>query len=308
VFTTTELQVLAALAEGHTLTQIGDEVELSHSTVSKVLRAAERKSKLRLLDREGRRLRLTNSGMELANSARAVIEELRSVDRTVEALQKGAAGTVRILTGANPAVSLMPRLIARFMALDTHATPIVRIDRGDVWTRFSREGYDLAVGRRKPPLANTVKTRWLFDDDLVLFVKKDPSRTQSPRWEDVLSRPLIGPFSSPLYATSLEQLKRLGYKGQSLEVESYATVHHLVELGAGVGMLSKLALIQELATERIELVEAPPLSGRVPYWLAIKEGARTDRLIHRLESLLMEDIAATFGEPAERQAQTEGAH
>src|SRR5262249_8941040 len=134
LFSTTELQVLAALADGQTLTQIGEDISLSHSSVSKVLRALERKSGLRLLGHEGGRLRLTTSGMELAHSARAAVDDLRAVDRTVEALRKGSIGTVRILTGATPAVSLMPRLIARFLEIETAATPILRIERGDVWT------------------------------------------------------------------------------------------------------------------------------------------------------------------------------
>jgi DNA-binding transcriptional LysR family regulator len=298
VFTTTELQVLAALAEGQTLTQIGEDIFLSHSSVSKVLRAAERKSGLQLVEHEGRRLKLTSSGVELANSARAAVDELRAVDRTIEALRKGSIGTVRILSGATPTVSLLPRLLARFLQLETAVTPIVRIERGDVWTRFAREGYDLGVGRGKPRSLSNATTRWLLDDELVLFVARAEGEDAPLTWEDVRDSTLIGPFSSPLFSQALEQLNRRGFRGHLVEAESYASVQHMVELGVGVGIQYRLALTQELVTNRIKVVTIPDFSARVPYWLAIRAGARSARMIDRLVALLLDEVAATFGDPA----------
>jgi DNA-binding transcriptional LysR family regulator len=92
LFSTTELQILAALAAGLTLAQIGEDLALSHSSISKALGAIERKSGLRLLEHTGRRLRLTSSGMDLAHSARAAVDELLDVERTVDALRKGTIG------------------------------------------------------------------------------------------------------------------------------------------------------------------------------------------------------------------------
>jgi DNA-binding transcriptional LysR family regulator len=299
LFSTTELQVLAALAEGLTLTQIGEDLALSHSSVSKLLRGVELKSGLRLLEHEGRRLKLTSSGIELAHTARAVVDELLDVDRTVNALREGTIGSVRILTGATPAVSLMPRLVARFLQAEPDARPILRIDRGDVWTRFAREGYDFAVGRGKPRRLATAQTRFLLDDDIVLFA---PARhelgapsTRAPTWADVRDQTLIGPFSSPLFSAALEQLNRRGFRGHTLEVDSYASVAHMVELGAGIGLHYRLALTHELACRRVVIVGGTELTARVPYWMAIRSGARTAGVIERLESLLLEDVAVTFG-------------
>jgi DNA-binding transcriptional LysR family regulator len=294
LFSTTELQVLAALAEGQTLTQIGEDLYLSHSSISKVLRGAERKSGLRLLEHEGRRLKLTSSGVELALSARAAVDELAAVERTTEALRRGSLGSVRILTGATPAVSLMPRLIARFLQHEPAATPMLRIERGDVWARFAHEGYDLAVARGKPPGLGKAATRFLLDDEIVLFVPRQADDACAPTWDAMRDRTLIGPFSSPLFSSALEQLNRRGFRGHILEVDSYPAIMHMVELGAGVGLHYRLALTQELASQRIVAVSGTELSTRVPYWLAIRSGARAARMMDRLQELLLEDVAATF--------------
>jgi len=295
LFSTTELQVLSALAEGHTLMQIGEDLSLSHSSISKVLRAAERKTGLRLLEHEGRRLKLTTTGIELARAARAAVDELLGVDRTVDALRRGAIGRVRILTGPTPAVALMPRLVARLMQVEPEARPLLRIDRSDLWTRFAREGFDLAVGRGKPRGLTTATTRFLLDDELVLFMRSEPGRPSAPTWDEVKDQTVIAPFSSPLFSAALEELNRRGFRGHTLEVDSYASVAHMVELGAGVGLQYRLALMQELASQRVVMVSAAELSARVPYWMAIRSGARSAGIVERLEALLLEDVAATFG-------------
>ncbi len=46
MFDTTELQVLVGLQSGKTLSEIGEELLLSHPSVSKALRAAEHKAGL----------------------------------------------------------------------------------------------------------------------------------------------------------------------------------------------------------------------------------------------------------------------
>jgi DNA-binding transcriptional LysR family regulator len=295
LFSTTELQILAALAEGLTLAQIGEDLALSHSSISKALRAIERKSGLALLEHAGRRLRLTSSGMDLAHSARAAVDELLDVDRTLDALRKGTIGNVRLLTGPTPAVSLMPRLVARFLKVEPGARLVLRIDRGDVWTRFGREGFDLAVGRGKPHVSTNATTRFLLDDEIVLYLPAEPQQTSDPTWEEVREQTLIGPFSSPLFRAALEQLNRRGFRGRTVEVDTYAAVARMVDVGAGVGVLYRLDLTHELANRSVVIVRGTELTARVPYWMAIRSGAREAGVVERLEALLLEDVAAMFG-------------
>jgi DNA-binding transcriptional LysR family regulator len=295
LFTTTELQILSCLADGQTLIEIGEEVSLSHATVSKMLRAMERKSQLRLFGRSGRRLRLTSNGQEIATSARAVVEELRAVSSTVDALREGAAGTVRILMGSTPSIALMPRLIVGLMELETRAVPVVRIERGDVWARFAAEGFDVAVARDKPQLPSSFKKRWLFDDDLVLFTKATPEGAPPLTRSQLLRSPIIGPLSSPLHGQAVAALREVGFRGHLMEVESYSAVDHLVQMGAGVGLLSRLSILQEMQMGRVEVVGGLKLPGRMPYWLAVGQTARNDALIQRVETLLLAEVASVFG-------------
>src|SRR5581483_6985148 len=118
ILSTTELQVLAGLGEGKTLTQIGDQMYLTHPSVSRALRSVEEKTGLQVVERDGRRLRLTAAGEELVASVQAAMARLRDIDETVENIRGGDAGVVRVLANTTPGSYLLPGVLAQF--LDVH--------------------------------------------------------------------------------------------------------------------------------------------------------------------------------------------
>ena len=96
-------QILAALAQGKTLTEIGQTMYMTHPAVSRSLHIAERKTGLALVERDGRRLRLTASGVELAGVIQGAIECFCVIDDAIQELQRGDTGTVRVLANSTPA-------------------------------------------------------------------------------------------------------------------------------------------------------------------------------------------------------------
>src|ERR1700756_3378710 len=81
MFTTTELRVLVGMLNGKTIAQIADELLLTHPSVSKTLRTAQRRAGFPLTEQRGRRLRLTADGTRIAVAAQQVLVELGQVDR-----------------------------------------------------------------------------------------------------------------------------------------------------------------------------------------------------------------------------------
>src|ERR1700704_3330453 len=92
-----ELQVLVALDDQKTLTQIGQELFLKHPTISRAVHAAEQKAGVPLAEHVGRRLRLTSAGVELAADAREVLTRYDNLDRMLEDLRTGEAGSVHMV-------------------------------------------------------------------------------------------------------------------------------------------------------------------------------------------------------------------
>jgi DNA-binding transcriptional LysR family regulator len=92
-----ELQILVAQDDDKTLSQIARELYLKHPSISRALHSAERKTGVPLAEHVGRRLRLTSAGVELASHARNTLARYDDLDRMMEDLRDGQAGTVRML-------------------------------------------------------------------------------------------------------------------------------------------------------------------------------------------------------------------
>src|ERR1700756_2436010 len=92
MFTTTELRVLVGMLNGKTIAQIADELLLTHPSVSKTLRTAQRRAGFPLTEQRGRRLRLTADGTRIAVAAQQVLVELGQVDRLPPPGGGGARG------------------------------------------------------------------------------------------------------------------------------------------------------------------------------------------------------------------------
>jgi LysR family transcriptional regulator, low CO2-responsive transcriptional regulator len=115
LFTATDLRILARLNDGLTQAEVGAELRLEQASISRILHAAERRSGLQLLQPDGRRVRLTSVGRELAEMGERALRHLRGLDRFAESLRAGRAGSVRIIASSTPGSYLLPGIVARFL-------------------------------------------------------------------------------------------------------------------------------------------------------------------------------------------------
>lgn len=121
---------------------------MSPSAVSKVIARLEQRLNVRLFERLGGMIRITQEGEILRESGQHVVDAMEEAENAVANPKAGVSGTVRIHTALTTAKYLIvPKLPA---LLERH--PQLRIDflldteRGD----FIRQGIDLAVHSGRP--------------------------------------------------------------------------------------------------------------------------------------------------------------
>ena len=90
------LRSLIALADAGTLSRAADRVHLTQSALSHQLRALEGHYGTRLVERDGRTLKLTAAGERLLTLARAVVTDIQAAERDVAKLAHKPSGTLRI--------------------------------------------------------------------------------------------------------------------------------------------------------------------------------------------------------------------
>ncbi|OZM72528.1 LysR family transcriptional regulator [Amycolatopsis antarctica] len=90
------LRLLSQLENAGTVRAVAQALHLSASTVSQQLALLETETRCRLLERSGRRVRLTRAGVMLARRGREILDQMAEVEAELRALNDEPMGTVRV--------------------------------------------------------------------------------------------------------------------------------------------------------------------------------------------------------------------
>jgi DNA-binding transcriptional LysR family regulator len=138
------LRLLSRLDTLGTVRAVAQDANLSASSVSQQLTVLEAETRTQLLERTGRRVRLTPAGLMLARRARAILDHLDTVEAELRSLGDEPVGLVRlgafqsaIHTMAVPAVTRLaaayPHLDVELLELEPHESiPALRGGDADV--------------------------------------------------------------------------------------------------------------------------------------------------------------------------------
>jgi DNA-binding transcriptional LysR family regulator len=134
------LRLLSRLDTLGTIRAVAADANLSASSVSQQLAVLETETRTQLLERTGRRVRLTPAGQMLARRARAILDHMDTVEAELRGLREEPAGLVRlgafqsaIHTLAVPAVQRYPQLDVELLELEPHESiPALRGGDADV--------------------------------------------------------------------------------------------------------------------------------------------------------------------------------
>ena len=91
------LRLLRELAARHTVTAVAEALSYTPSAVSQQLAALERDAGVRLIERVGRGVRLTEAGRRLVTHADAVIARLEAAEADLARTSGAVSGRVRIV-------------------------------------------------------------------------------------------------------------------------------------------------------------------------------------------------------------------
>ncbi|MGA8114309.1 MAG: LysR substrate-binding domain-containing protein [Actinocatenispora sp.] len=149
------LRVLRALADHGTVTAAAQALYLTPSAVSQQLSALEAEVGQELLERRGRRVRLTGAGSILADHASTVLTQLRQAESELAAYAAGAAGTITVGAFATAIAGVLAPAIADLAVSNPEVEVRVRDAEGDASLALLLDGeIDLAVAleyRGAPP-------------------------------------------------------------------------------------------------------------------------------------------------------------
>ncbi|MBD5786972.1 LysR family transcriptional regulator [Cellulosimicrobium terreum] len=279
MLSTARLQMLALLESLGTVRAVAASLHLSPSAVSAQLAALESETGARLLERVGRRVRLTPAGETLARHARIILDQMALAEAEVAHPDGRPAGTVRVASFSS-AVRALVIPLTRQLAVEHPRVvlEVVELDPRESGPALRRADVDLAVtadlldGAR--PTGRDVATSPLLEDQIMLVTAAgDPASAASGTGD--LAALADARWAADLPGTYLDTLVQSACRDAGFEPRVVARLPSYELLLAHVEAGLSVALLPGLAVDRRYDVVALPLrphrTRRV--YAAVRRGA-----------------------------------
>lgn len=237
------IEALAALEQFGTMSEASTRLRLTQSAVSKRLRTLEDAVGFRLIEPEGRRVRLTARGLDFLQRARPLVAELRALTSPVEG---PTLSSLSLALADSIASSWGPRVVSRALA----ALPGLRVDlhahRSVLVVESVRLGrYHVGLCTAPPTAKDLIQHPVLAEPMVLLHSGLGPRADRR--------RPLISIEPTSATFRAVEPLLKQHHPdllgGRLVPVESFGAVAQMVKAGFGDG-LAPVGLVLEMGFPR----------------------------------------------------------
>jgi DNA-binding transcriptional LysR family regulator len=252
-----QLRVFESAARHLSVTRAAEELHLTPPAVSIQIRQLEGHAHAELFERVGRRLKLTQAGVEVLAHARGILGHIRASEEAIAGLGSLEQGLLDV-AAINAGDYFFPWLIAAFR--ERHPGIRARLtvgNREDLLERLSRHEIDLAV-MSDPPTQPAFAAEPFAPHPHVIVGAPGHALAgkRSVTLEAAAREPLI--TREPGSATRLAMDQAFAESGVvprlEMAIASNETIKQAVAAGFGLGFLSAHAVQQELALGRLVVI------------------------------------------------------
>ncbi|TRL35959.1 LysR family transcriptional regulator [Rhizobium straminoryzae] len=288
-----QLRIFLVVAEQQHMTRAAEHLHLTQSSVSAAIAALEERHAVKLFNRVGRGIELTEAGRLFLPEARAVLERAADATRLLKDLSGAPAGHLLLHASQTVASYWLPSRLMRYR----ERYPQVALSMSVGNTRAATDAVlagqaDLAVveGRVDQPALSVTR---VGEDRLVLVVGRRHRWTKgqglSPA--DLLQTAWIHrEQGSGTRAALEEELRRLGIAPAALDVAlelpSNEAVIAAVEAGTSAAVLSFRAVEAHLAQGRLRMPDFPMPTR--PFFLLLHRERHVTRAMRAMIEILGE--------------------
>jgi DNA-binding transcriptional LysR family regulator len=275
-----QVEIFYYVAKFRSFSKAAQALRLTQPTVSGHVKTLEASLALRLFDRLGREVRLTQAGDVLYRYAERLLSTKAAALQALDEFQGGLQGELVIGGSSIPGQYVLPLLLGKFIRSYPCITAVLNItDTMDTVDQIVHGNLELGmVGARLPH--TQVLYQPFIDDELVLAVSSDHPWAGRPAvpLAALCTQPFIQRERGSGSRLVVEQtLKQHDFDAATLhvvaEVASTEAIKQGIKAGLGVGILSKLALADELRAGSLCTVAIQDIALRRSFYM-IRHKAR----------------------------------
>src|SRR5450830_3936 len=162
----TEYELFVNTAELGSLSKAAEQMDISNATASRYLVSLEQRLGARLVERNTRRLTLTEIGQDFCRSCKIVLAQIRDAEAAVNATTVAASGTLRITASLSFCLKhitpLLPEFTRRYPDID------VQIVAANRYFDLIESGIDIAIRTREFEADSAITVRKLATTSRIL--------------------------------------------------------------------------------------------------------------------------------------------
>ena len=256
-----QLRVFVEVAERGHVTRAAETLHISQSAASAAVAALEEHYQIKLFDRVGRGIQLSETGRIFLREARAVLERASMAQSVLQDLAGSPAGPIALAASQTIATYWLPRRLAAFHL----ANPCVRLNvtiRNTHEVESAVADGEVSIGLVEGPTQHPAVTRIRLDhDQMVLVVAADRASAAVDQGGVVNLRALNWVIREPGSGTrrALEDLAmREGLSLEDLniflELPGNEAVRAAVEAGAGATIISRHVVASAIEAGRLRQI------------------------------------------------------
>lgn len=230
-----------------------EDIGMSQSALSRSILRLEEQLGRPLLNRQSRKVVVTEAGRTLELRARELLGRVEDIQ--TELSDDGQHGTIRV--GAIPTIApyFLPTRLRAFQSQFPSAKVVVQEDTTANLLRRLHDGEVDAVIAALPIESRYLQVETLFDEELKLLVShKDPlALKEAVRWSDLEHRTFILMGEAHCLTTNVISFchQRNMFPLTMERTSQLAMLQELVSLGHGVSLIPQMAALIDRSPERV---------------------------------------------------------
>ncbi|GLY30747.1 LysR family transcriptional regulator [Kineosporia sp. NBRC 101731] len=297
VLNLSRLRILYELNRSGTLAEVARVLSYTPSAISQQLSQLEREAGVPLLEKVGRRVRLTDEALTLVKHTQVILEQLELAEAELSAAQPEIHGTLRVASFQTVLLSILP--VALSVLAQKHPGMDVEITQREVGPAYEgllAHEFDLILGEEYPgqpePIRSGIDREDFTRDALRLALPGEgPHSVRPVRLSDLSEMSwALDPHNSPARRWADALCRRSGFEAKVRFESPDPLLHaHLVRLGHAAAFIPSLVGAAHL--EGAQLVSLPGDPHRTLF-TAVRSGRSKHRLVEAFRQALAEAARA----------------
>src|SRR5664279_5361455 len=264
-----QLRIFQAVAQSRSFTRAAALVHLTQPGISKHIKQMEEYFAVRLFDRSGKKVSLTEPGKILFEATQEIMAIIDAAERRIEDLKGLRGGRLRLGSSFPVGVYLLPGVLANFRKHYPSVDVTLDISLSEaIEARVSANELDLGLVSHQPR-ESKLFSKAFMTDELVVILPRNHKWAAKKRIkpEDLATETFVVAARGAGTRTVVEErLKAMGIVLEKvLEFGNLEGVKHAVEAGLGISIQARSVVRREVTAGSLRAVPLMRMDPRIQY-------------------------------------------